>query len=88
MRLRSMTLVALVLSIAALGCSTSQPTPAEVDAEFRTLLAAVDEQLPGAAAARLTESMNANRKYDIVTEVENGNRPPPFLGRRPVPRGA
>ena len=70
MRLRSITLVALVLSAPALGCSKSHPTPAEVDAEFRTLLATVDEQFPGESAARLTEFMNANRKYDIVTEVE------------------
>ena len=70
MRLRSFALVALVLSAAALGCSKSQPTPAEVDAEFRTLLAAVDEQLPGASVARLTTFMNANKQYEIVAEVE------------------
>ncbi|NNG16352.1 MAG: hypothetical protein HKM89_07720 [Gemmatimonadales bacterium] len=60
----------LVVSVAMVGCSKSQPTPPEVDAEFRALLETMDEELPGASAARLSEFMKANSAYEIVTEVE------------------
>jgi hypothetical protein len=70
MRLRSVTLVALVLSPAALGCSKHEPAPPDLRVEYQALLGTLDDDLPGASASRLAEFMNANRKYDIVTEVE------------------
>ena len=71
MRPRSFIVASIVLSAAVLGCSKSQPTPAEVAAEFLALLETVDEERPGASVARLTEFMNANSRYEIVAEVES-----------------
>ena len=63
-------LVAMVLSAAVIGCSRSQPTPPEVEAELRALLETVDQETPGASLARLTEFRKEYSRYDIVTEID------------------
>jgi len=68
---RGVIMVAIVLSAAVIGCSRTQPTPPEVDAEFRTLLETVDQEAPGAFLARLTEFRKKHSRYDIVTEVDS-----------------
>ena len=70
MRSRNLILVAIVFLAAALGCSKPQPTPPEVEAEFRTLLEAVDNDRPGASVALLNEFMARNKKFDVVSKVE------------------
>jgi hypothetical protein len=67
--MRSLSFI-LIMSAVIIGCSKPQPTPPNVDAEFRALLETMDEEFPGASAARLTEFMKANSNYEIVTEVE------------------
>ncbi len=68
---RRFALIAIVLSAAVIGCSKPQPTPAEVAAEYRTLLETLDSDQPGASVARLGNFMTENRGYDIVAEVES-----------------
>ncbi|MCP5055501.1 MAG: hypothetical protein GY937_02120 [bacterium] len=68
---RNLILVAIVFLVAALGCSAPQPTPPEVEAEFRELLETTDQDRPGASIARLTEFMAKNEKFDVVSEVKN-----------------
>jgi hypothetical protein len=70
MRPRSFIVVSIVLSAAVLGCSKSQPTPTEVDTEFRALLETLDQERPGASVALLSDFMKRNSRYDIVSEVE------------------
>ena len=60
----------VVVSATVMGCSGPLSTPPEVDAEYRALLETVDEDLPGASVARLTNFMARYGEFDIVTEVE------------------
>ena len=71
MRSHDFILVGIILSATVIGCSRSQPTPPEVDAEFRALLGTVEREPPGASVARLTEFRNKHSRYHIVTEVDS-----------------
>lgn len=70
MRSLGFALVIPVLLVAVVGCSTSQLTPPEVDAEFEALLETVDLGAPGESIAQLTEFRSRNEEYDIVAEVD------------------
>jgi len=67
---RNFILAATVLPAVVIGCSSSQSTPPEVDAEFRALLETAEQEPPGASIARLTEFRKKQSRYDIVTEVD------------------
>ena len=49
MRSHDFILVGIILSATVIGCSRSQPTPPEVDAEFRALLGTVEREPSGAS---------------------------------------
>lgn len=60
----------LLLATIAIGCSDPLPTPPSVDAEYRAIVESVNEDLPGRSLKQLTDFMLANRRFDIVTAVE------------------
>lgn len=61
---------ALALAVLLLGCGGPKETPPEVEAEYRELLEGLDEELPGAAAARLQAFRERNDSYTVASEVD------------------
>lgn len=60
----------VVLASIGMGCSEPTPTPPSVDAEYRTLVQSLEDELPGASVQHLSRFLRANADYDLAAEVE------------------